>query len=84
VAEYTGTYTASDYLDILEHLMRKWKVSSRTGEPSLSTPPKLTTHAARVPVAPLDGSPFPYARDVPLLAAFACYQSPLNARPRRD
>jgi acyl-[acyl-carrier-protein] desaturase len=31
VAEYTGTYTAGDYLDILEHLMRKWKVGSRTG-----------------------------------------------------
>ena len=35
VAEYTATYTASDYLDILEHLMKKWKVSSRTGESSL-------------------------------------------------
>ena len=36
MAEYTGTYTASDYLDILEHLMKKWKVSSRTGEPPFS------------------------------------------------
>ena len=38
VAEYTGTYTAGDYLDILEHLMKKWKVSSRTGAAHLRPP----------------------------------------------
>ena len=45
VAEYTGTYTASDYLDIMEHLIQRWSVGSRTGAlPSSSHPPPTRTH----------------------------------------
>ncbi|GLI64991.1 hypothetical protein VaNZ11_008416 [Volvox africanus] len=31
VAEKTGTYTAMDYADIMEHLVGRWKVPERTG-----------------------------------------------------
>ena len=31
VAEYTGTYTAADYLSIMEHLIQRWAVGSQTG-----------------------------------------------------
>jgi hypothetical protein len=30
VAEKTGTYTAFDYADIMEHLSKRWKLSERT------------------------------------------------------
>ena len=42
VAEYTGTYTASDYLDIMEHLLTRWSVGSRTG--MQRHPPPLSFH----------------------------------------
>ena len=50
VAEYTGTYTASDYLDIMEHLIQRWSVGSRTGTLPNPSPPLPTrmhtfTHA---------------------------------------
>lgn len=35
VAEKTGTYTAMDYADIMEHLIKRWNISDRsdlTGE----------------------------------------------------
>ena len=35
VAEKTGTYTAFDYADIMEHLSKRWKLAERsdlTGE----------------------------------------------------
>jgi acyl-[acyl-carrier-protein] desaturase len=35
VAEKTGTYTAMDYADIMEHLVKRWRVAERsdlTGE----------------------------------------------------
>lgn len=35
VAEKTGTYTAFDYADIMEHLTKRWKLAERsdlTGE----------------------------------------------------
>jgi acyl-[acyl-carrier-protein] desaturase len=35
VAEYTGTYTAADYLDIMEHLIDRWTIGSQTGAPHL-------------------------------------------------
>lgn len=31
VAERTGTYTAQDYASIMEHLIQRWEVGSRTG-----------------------------------------------------
>lgn len=31
VAEKTGTYTAMDYADIMEHLCKRWDVANRTG-----------------------------------------------------
>lgn len=31
VAERTGTYTAQDYASIMEHLVQRWEVGSRTG-----------------------------------------------------
>jgi hypothetical protein len=37
VAEKTGTYTAMDYADIMEHLVKRWRVAERddlTGEVS--------------------------------------------------
>ena len=46
MAEYTGTYTAGDYLDILEHLMKKWKVSSRTGACLSVSPCCRSSHLA--------------------------------------
>lgn len=30
VAEKTGTYTAFDYADIMEHLGKRWKLADRT------------------------------------------------------
>ena len=30
VAEKTGTYTAFDYADIMEHLSKRWKLAERT------------------------------------------------------
>jgi hypothetical protein len=39
VAEKTGTYTAMDYADIMEHLVKRWRVAERddlTGEVSSS------------------------------------------------
>jgi Fatty acid desaturase len=32
VAEATGTYTAQDYADIMEHLIQRWKLGSLEGE----------------------------------------------------
>jgi hypothetical protein len=40
VAEKTGTYTAMDYADIMEHLVKRWRVAERddlTGEVSSVT-----------------------------------------------
>jgi acyl-[acyl-carrier-protein] desaturase len=31
VAERTGTYTAFDYADIVEHLVQRWKIAERSG-----------------------------------------------------
>lgn len=39
VAEKTGTYTAFDYADIMEHLSKRWKLADRsdlTGEVSIT------------------------------------------------
>jgi len=31
VAQHTGTYTAFDYADIMEHLIKRWEIADKTG-----------------------------------------------------
>ena len=31
VAERSGVYTAEDYADIMEHLIKRWEINSMTG-----------------------------------------------------
>lgn len=47
VAERTGTYTAMDYADIMEHLNERWKIGERndlTGEVSAAGGVALQQH----------------------------------------
>jgi hypothetical protein len=48
VAEKTGTYTAFDYADIMEHLAKRWKLADRsdlTGEVSRALQEQCTLAA---------------------------------------
>lgn len=79
IAEATGTYTAADYADIMEHLIRRWKVEHITGLSSeaeaaqqyvCSLPPRIRKLAERAAsrkakVAP-KMAPFSWVYDRPL------------------
>lgn len=72
VAEKTGTYTAFDYADIMEHLSKRWKLSERsdlTGE--------VRTHAAAALLqAGLRGCPQGNAHGVRACTCRKCTPTP--------
>jgi acyl-[acyl-carrier-protein] desaturase len=63
VAEKTGTYTAMDYADIMEHLVKRWRVAERndlTGEVRSSRILASTHVCVLLPVLPVLPSTAPH------------------------
>ncbi len=57
MAERTGTYTAFDYADIMEHLIGRWEVPKRHVSKRCFPPPNPARAMPCATIRPLNGGP---------------------------